>query len=347
MLAVQKVRPEPGIDLVEIAEIAAPGPDEVLVEVRAAGICGSDVHISEWRGDGYAAMAALLPITIGHEFAGRVAAVGRDVTTLKVGDRVTASPSIGCGACPACEAGRAAECAAHQGLGLSRPGCFAPFVLAPARVCLPLPQGLPDELGALVEPLTIGANAVRVGEVADGHRVLVLGAGPVAQGMAVFARLAGARQVVVTGFDDAPRLEILRQLGADHAIDLSLPGASDALAALAGEGFDVVMEATGAPQTIAQGLALLRRRGVFAAAGIHSAPAQLDVTQLVRRSLQLRGAYGAPMAVWRAVIEALSREPERFAPIITHRLPFSKALEGFALAQSRAASKVILVLKDD
>jgi 2-desacetyl-2-hydroxyethyl bacteriochlorophyllide A dehydrogenase len=347
MLAVQKVRPAPGIDLVAIPDLAAPGPDEVLVEVRAAGICGSDVHISEWRGEGYAAMAAVLPITIGHEFAGRVTAVGRDVTTLKVGDRVTASPSIGCGACAACEAGRAAECAAHQGLGLSRPGCFAPFVLAPARVCLLLPQDLPDEFGALVEPLTIGANAVRIGEVAEGHRVLVLGAGPVAQGMAVFARLAGAREVVATGFDDSPRLEILRRLGVDHVFDLSSPDAGEALAGLAGEGFDVVLEATGAPETIAQGLGLLRRRGVFVAAGIHGAPAAFDVTQLVRRSLQIRGAYGAPMAVWRAVIDALSREPRRFEPIITHRLPFSDALEGFALAQSRAASKVILILKDD
>ena len=343
MLAVQKTARGPGVMLVDVPEPASPGPAEVIVEVTAAGICGSDVHIYEWRGSSYDALEKSLPVTLGHEFAGRIAALGRDVISLKLGDRVTAVPSIGCGGCESCLAGKFNECGAQQGIGLSRAGCFARFVCLPARVCLPLPANVNDQLGALVEPLTIALNAVVTGQVGQGHRVLVLGAGPIAQGMAIFARAAGAKEVVVTGMNDKSRFGVFRQLRIDRLIDFADHDASEQLASARANGFDVVLEATGVPTTIQQGLQNLRHAGVLVTAGIHPAPAAFDVTQLVRRSLQIRGAYGAPLSIWRDVIAALQRKPADFSPIISHRLPFAQALQGFELAHKREASKVMLL----
>lgn len=343
MLAVQKTVRGPGVSLVEVPEPASPAPDEVIIEVAAAGICGSDVHIYEWKGSSYTSLERAMPVTLGHEFAGRVVAVGTEVTSLRPGDRITAVPSIGCGSCDACEAGRSNRCAAQQGVGLSRAGCFARYLRLPSRVCLPLPDSVSDELGALVEPLTIAMNAILVGQVGEGQRVLIIGAGPIAQGMAVFARAAGAKEVVVAGMNDSARFAVFRRLRFDRLIDFAHPSAAEQLALAKADGFDVVLEAAGAPPTIQQGVENLRHSGVLVVSGIHPGAATFDVTQVVRRSLQIRGAYGAPLQVWRDVISALGRDPDAFLPIITHRLPFDRALQGFDLACKREASKVLLL----
>lgn len=338
MQAIQKTRPEFGLELREVAEPSAPGAGEVLIDVTAAGICGSDLHIYEWSG-GYEFVAPAMPVTLGHEFAGRIAALGAGVDGLARGDRVTVMPSVTCGRCKSCRAGDFDRCLTRTGIGMTRQGAFARQVLAPAINCVLLPATVDDELAALTEPLTVGARAVESGEIKKGDRVLVMGPGTVGQTIAVMARSAGA-EVTIVGKGDADRLVCLRALAFERLIDLQ----DKPLAEAVGPGkFDVVFEATGVPATINHGLGMLRRWGILVVCGIHASHAPVDLNRLNREQLQIRGSNRASRATWRRVVEMLAREGERLRPMITHRLPLSRALDGFELARQKVASKVMLL----
>ncbi len=338
MQAIQKTRPEFGLELREVPEPSAPAAGEVLIDVTAAGICGSDLHIYEWT-PGYEFVRPAMPVTLGHEFAGRIAALGAGVDSLGVGDRVTVMPSVTCGACAACREGDYDRCLTRTGIGMTRQGAFARRVLAPAINCVRLPAGLDDELAALTEPLTVGARAVESGDIKQGDRVLVMGPGTVGQTIAVMARAAGA-EVTIVGKDDADRLACLRALGFERLVDLQ----DKSLAETAGaERFDVVFEATGVPATINHGLGVLRRRGILVVCGIHASHATVDLNCLNREQLQIRGSNRASRATWSRVVEVLAKEGERLQPMITHRLPLTRALEGFELARQKVASKVMIL----
>lgn len=338
MQAIQKTRPGFGLELREVPEPSSPAPGEVLIEVAAAGICGSDLHIYEWTG-GYEFVTPAMPVTLGHEFAGRVAAAGPGVTTLKAGDRVTVMPSVTCGVCAACQARDFDRCLTRTGIGMTRPGAFARRVLAPALNCVRLPDSVDDELAALAEPLTVGARAVESGEIKRGDRVLVMGPGTVGQTIAVMARAAGA-EVTVVGKDDADRLACLKALGFARLVDLKDRPLADSVGP---EKFDVVFEATGTPATINHGLGLLRRWGILVVCGIHASHAPVDLNRLNREQLQIRGSNRASRATWDRVVEVLAAEGGRLRPMITHRLPLERALEGFELARQKIASKVMLL----
>lgn len=338
MKALQKTVPAFGAELREVAEPPAPAPGEVLLDVTAAGICGSDLHIYEWTG-GYEFVAPAMPVTLGHEFAGRIAAVGEGVRELAVGERVTVMPSVTCGVCAVCQAGEFDRCVTRTGMGMTRPGAFARRVVAPAVNCVRLPDRVDDELAALSEPLTVGARAVETGEVKRGDRVLIMGPGTVGQTIAVMARAAGA-EVTVVGKHDADRLACLRALGFARAQDLR----DRTLAELAGpEKFDVVFEATGVPATVNHGLGVLRRHGILVVCGIHAAHAPVDLNRVNREQLQIRGSNRATRVTWRRVLGLLAREGERLRPMITHRLPLERALDGFELARQKIASKVMIL----
>ncbi len=314
----------------------------MIVDVAAACICGSDLHIYEWT-PGYGFMAAAMPVTLGHEFAGRVSAVGEGVGAPAPGALVAVRPSVTCGRCDACARGDADRCAARRGIGVTRDGAFAARVRVPVANCVAAPQGLAAELVALAEPMTVSAEAVATGGVGPGSRVLVLGPGSVGQGAALFARAAGAAQVVVAGRDDAPRLACLRAMGFEAVVDVADRPLADALAPYLASGrFDVVIEATGVPAIVGPALDVLDTRGVLVVCGIHPHPASVDLTRLVRAQLEIRGSYRAPVATWPRVLDFLHVHAALAQAMITHRLPLDRALEGFELARTRAAAKVVL-----
>lgn len=300
-----------------------------MVEVAAAGICGSDLHVAAWS-PAYAFMTPALPVTLGHEFAGTVVALGPGATTPEPGTRVVVMPSVTCGTCAGCRRGGPDACTSRTGLGMTRNGAFARMVAVPAANCVAIPDTMSFALAALTEPLTVSWEAVRRGSVGPGSRILVMGPGTIGQGVALLARHAGAAQVVVTGFRDAARLEVLRSMGFTATIDMAEAGARDRLRDAARGGFDVVIEATGRPSTIADGLALLASGGILVVSGIHDAPAEFDATTLVRRNLQIRGSYRAPRAVWPAVVDLLAADPAGFAPMITRRVGLAEAPDAFA-----------------
>jgi threonine dehydrogenase-like Zn-dependent dehydrogenase len=341
MKALRKTRAAAGLEFVDVAVPEARSPDEVLVRVTATGICGSDLHVDRWT-PSYAFMAGSLPVTIGHEF------VGLATSGATMGRRVVVRPSVTCGTCAACATDNFDACQRRAGIGMTRDGAFAPWVRVPQRNCVPVPEGLSDELAALTEPLSISMQALRVAGDVAGQRVLVLGPGTIGQGIAVLARRAGAAQVVVSGFDDAARFDALRRMGFDALVDVSKGSLAELTAPyMDGAPFDVVIEATGVPETITDALALLRRNGVVVVTGIHSRPLQLDLTTLVRKQQQLRGSFRPPESDWPRVLALMAEVGDELMPMVSHTLPLSQAMEGFALAHGKQASKVLLMPEHD
>ncbi|MDO9435171.1 zinc-binding dehydrogenase [Hydrogenophaga sp.] len=342
MKSLRKVRPDRGLELRD-APMPVPGADEVLVQVKATGVCGTDLHIDKWTAS-YHFMTAALPVTIGHEFSGVVTALGEGVQGLKLGQLVTVRPSVVCNVCEACMAGRPDDCVTRKGIGVSRDGAFADFVRAPARNCIPIPDGVDAQIAALAEPLSVSWEAVRAAGVQPGDRVLVLGPGNIGQGIALFAREAGAAEVVVAGHGDAPRLQILRKLGFDQLIDFAEVPMSEALAKAATPRlFDVVIEATGVAAVIQPALQVLKSRGVLVITGIHSAPVAIDLAALVRKHHEIRGSYRAPEAAWPQVVAFMAHNQAMLAHMVTHTVPLSRALEGFELANNKTATKVMVL----
>ncbi|MGE5792864.1 MAG: zinc-dependent alcohol dehydrogenase [Bacteroidota bacterium] len=343
MKALQKTRPAFGLELRELPAPDSPGPGEVLVAVGATGVCGTDVHIYEWT-PGYEAMAKAMPVTLGHEFAGTVAAIGPGVEGIAAGALVAVRPSIVCGRCAACVAGDSDGCTNRVGLGVTRNGGLQPLVVAPAENCVAVPAALDVGIAALAEPMTVCAEAVDTGGVGAGDRVLVLGPGNIGQGVALFARAAGAAEVVIVGKDDAPRLGCLRAMGFDDTVDVGDRTLEEALAPYLAQGkFDVVIEATGVPAIVQQGLNVLRKRGVLVVVGIHPGPVGINLTRLVRDHQQIRGSYRAPLATWPRVIRFLAENARLARAMISHRLPLERAIEGLELSRTKAASKVLIV----
>lgn len=337
MPALRKLGPRPGVELARVPLPPAPGPGEVIIEVAAAGICGSDLHIDEWT-PSYAFLTAHLPVTLGHEFAGHVSAVGPGVTGWAIGTAVTAKPSAPCGTCAACQASRPDDCTSRRAVGLHQDGAFAPYVTCPATQLLALPPGLDPTLGALTEPLSICAAAIRNGEIGPGHRVVVFGPGTIGQGCALLARRAGA-EVTIVGLNDAARFATLRTMGFTRLIDLA-----DGQAALKAAGpFDIAIEAAGAPAAVNLALLSLRLRGTMVAVGIHATDVPTDLTQLTRRQLRLVGSARGTHEIWQETLAALAEAPDLYARMVTHRLPLTHALEGFAAGHRREASKVLLL----
>lgn len=343
MLAVRKTHAEFGISIDQIEQPPQPGPEEVLIKVAAAGICGSDVHVYEWTG-GYEFMESRFPVVLGHEFSGTIAALGENVHGLETGDPVVVMPGISCMRCSVCARGEPHLCPHKETMGLSRDGAFAPYVLAPALGCLRVPEGTDLKLAALIEPLCVGDNAAEVGEVTFGDTVVVLGPGTIGQAIIRSACWRGASRVIAVGMNDASRLEIAQAMGATHVIDLAQVSSLEAgvKAVTGGAPVDVVIEATGHSSSISDGFRILRKGGILVTAGIHSKPVSFDITSMVRNKQQLRGAHGSKRSSWEKMINVISLKPEEIRPMVSLELGLKDAEEGFKRCLTRDVSKVIL-----
>lgn len=237
-----------------------PGPGEVLVAVRATGICAGDMYI--YRGTN---PYASYPIIGGHEIAGTIAAVGAGVAGLAEGARVVVEPFIGCGSCYPCRVGKSNCCANLQIIGAHRAGGFAEYVLAPAANIHPVPEGMALGLAAFAEPVAIGVQACRRGAVAAGERVLILGCGPIGLALIEVARARGARPVAVDLLPE--RLATARSLGAE-TLEAGDGLLERVLEQTAGEGAPVVIEATGAVPAIEQTVDLVAAGGRIVIVGL-------------------------------------------------------------------------------
>jgi L-iditol 2-dehydrogenase len=263
-----------------------PGPGEAIVAVRAAGICGSDVH-------GYVGTTGRRRpgVVMGHEASGVVSSVGSGVTSISVGDRVALRSIETCGRCEPCRAGRPSICADRRGLGMHLDGAYADAARLPATMLLPLHDDVTFEQGALIEPLAVAMHAVNLTPLELMDRVVVVGAGAIGLLTLLAARLRGAGTIVVTD-RSAHRLEMARALGADATVDVD---AGDPVGAvrdvLGGSGADAVFEAVGVSATVEQSLAVARLGGQVTWLGNLAPRVELAMQDLVTKELTLRGSY--------------------------------------------------------
>ncbi|NVK41359.1 MAG: alcohol dehydrogenase catalytic domain-containing protein [Oceanospirillaceae bacterium] len=341
MLALRKIGPEPGVELVDVPAPKMPTAGEALISVAAAGICGSDLHVHEWT-PSYEWMRNSLPLTLGHEFSGTILAVGEGDRSFKPGDRVVVRPSITCGVCPECQVGRPDDCTHRDSIGMLRDGAFAQQVLVPLKNCLPIPEGLPDEIAALAEPFTIAAQAINTADLQPGQKVAVFGPGTIGEAIAVLARARGS-DVVVIGKGDAFRLTSLAEMGISQTLDLDDEDLFEGVARYGDGGkFDVVFEAAGSSHAVNSGLAILKNNGCIVVAGILSAPVEMDLTAVVRKQQKIKGSFRPAEKVWPEMIDFLAEHHEMLKPMVSHVVSIEEGLKGFDLAFDKSATKVMI-----
>ncbi|MEM9756585.1 MAG: L-threonine 3-dehydrogenase [Pseudomonadota bacterium] len=338
MRALVKARPEPGLWMQEV-EVPDPGPGEVLIRVRKSAICGTDAHI--WKWDAWSAATVSVPMVVGHEFMGEVAANGPGAANFRVGQRVSGEGHIVCGHCRNCRAGRGHLCRNTKGVGVQRPGSFAEYLVLPEANVVPIPDDVPDDIAAILDPL---GNAVHTALSFDlvGEDVLVTGAGPIGIMGALVAEQIGARKVVIT--DIAPyRLDLARNLGLSHVVDASTSDLREVMADIGmTEGFDVGLEMSGAAAALRQMIDVMNTGGKIALLGIAPTEFAVDWNRIIFKMLHVKGIYGREMyETWYKMI-ALIQSGLDLSSIITHRLRIDDFADGFAAMLDGRAGKVVL-----
>ena len=343
VLAIMKTKPEPGIELRPF-RVPAPQAGEVIVRVGAAGLCGSDLHIYKWS-SGYEWMEKLMPLVLGHEFAGEVVAAGENAASL-LGKRVVVRHILPCGKCKTCVSGRSYLCQVcrPKALGLRRNGGFAVYAAVPADHCIPMPDDMSYELGALVQPMVLAANSAARAGVTLGDRVVVFGPGPIGLLTLAAARAAGATELVMIGTaGDEERLAIAAKIGATAILNAAERNPVQAVRELFGEdGADVVFEATGAPETVVQGMHMLRPGGTFGVIGIHQKPLVLDLKMFVRADLTMIGMHEGPVS-WERALALVHANADTLKHVITHRYPLEEAEAAFEAALHKRGAKIMFI----
>lgn len=346
MKSVVKTKRAPGAELCSL-EIPHPGPNDVLVKVKAASICGTDVHIYTW--DGWAqSRITSLPQTLGHEFAGEVAEVGSLVTRIKPGDMISAETHIPCGACLQCLTGQMHICNDVKILGVDINGCFAEYAVVPEVVCWKNDPSVPFEYATVQEPLGNAVYATLEGGGINGHSVAVFGEGPTGLFSTGVARVSGASEIFVVGRNRF-RLDIAKKMGADHAIFISeIDPVEYILEKTHGLGVDVVLEMSGAPAAIANAFKVVRKGGRFSAFGIPPHDVSIDYANgIIFKGVHLNGINGRKMfQTWFEVRNFLSSKRLDISPVVTHILPLENYKDGFDILTSPEAKCGKIVLKN-
>jgi threonine 3-dehydrogenase len=338
VLALVKTEPGPGLKLERVPKPAY-GINDVLIRVHKTGICGTDLHIESW--DPWAERTIVPPLVVGHEFVGRIEAVGSNVVDFAPGDLVSGEGHVVCGRCRHCLAGRRNLCAHTIGLGVGRAGCFAEYVVLPMTNVWHHWAGIDEEVGAIFDPF---GNAVHTALAFPvlGEDVLVTGAGPIGLMATAVAKHAGARFIVVS--EPNPfRRELAARMGATLVIDPREQSLSDAQAELGMvEGFDVAMEMSGNQSALRGALANMAHGGGVAILGIPTAEVSLDFNDVIFKMLTLRGIYGREMYETWYKMTVMLQSGLDIRPAITHRFPFHEFQAAFDAARSGEAGKVIM-----
>ena len=315
----------------EVAELPEPrvGPADVLVSVRACGICGSDVH-----GLDGSTGRRIAPLVMGHEAAGTIAAVGQEVHRWRVGDRVTFDSTVSCGDCCFCRRGQINLCDRREVLGVScgdyrRHGAFAEYVAVPARILYRLPDSLSFDRAAMIEAVSVAVHAVSLTPHEPGDTAVVIGCGMIGQLAIQATKVAGFGKVIAVDIDDA-RLEMARRAGADVALN---SGTTDMPAEVrertGGHGADAVLEAVGLTQSVRTAVACVRKGGTVTLIGNLAANVDLPLQEVVTRQIRLQGSC-ASAGEYPACIELLASGAIRVDDLITARTSLEDAAGWFA-----------------
>jgi threonine 3-dehydrogenase len=339
MKALQKSQPEEGLWMVQ-APVPELGPDEVLIRINATGICGTDIHI--WNWDDWAAATVPVPMITGHEFAGEIVEIGRNVTGLQIGQRCSGEGHVVGTESRQSRSGKFHLDPGTRGIGVNVQGAFAEYLKLPAFNVVPLPDDIPDEIGAILDPL---GNAVHTALSFDllGEDVLITGAGPIGIMAAAVARHAGARHVVITDIN-ADRLKLAEHVCRNvRTVDVSQEDLRDVIRELdMKQGFDVGLEMSGSQQALDQMVESLIMGGKIALLGIPPGKSPVDWSRIVFKAITIKGVYGREMfETWYKMIAMLQNGLD-VSRVITHRMSVDDFRDGFAAMKSGQSGKVVL-----
>ena len=338
MKALVKAKREPGIWMQDV-DIPQYGVNDVLIKIEKTAICGTDIHIYSW--DDWAQATIPVPMTVGHEFYGKIVELGSEVKGLNIGQRVSGEGHLTCGLCRNCRAGKRHFCRNTLGVGVNRPGCFAEFLSLPAANVLALPEHISDDQAAILDPF---GNATHCALAFDmvGEDVLITGAGPIGIMAVAISRFIGARNVVITDVNEH-RLDLARKMGATRALNIKYQSIRDVMDELdMVEGFDVGLEMSGNPMALNDMVKAMNHGGHIAMLGIPPQETLIDWNQVIFKSLMIKGIYGREMFETWYKMMAMVKSGLNISPVITHHFPIADYQQAFQVMASGQSGKVIL-----
>jgi len=344
MRALVKTKRAPGLELRDVAQPSC-GPTDILIRVRHAGVCGTDLHIADW--DEWARGRVKPPVVVGHEFAGVVAEVGSQAAgQFQPGQAVTAEGHIVCGHCRQCRTGNGHICRFTQIIGVDRDGAFAELIAMPAGNVMPL-DGIPTTIGAIMDPLGNAFHTVLSPDIA-GSAVLVLGCGPIGCFAVGIARAAGAASVIASDVNPV-RLDLARAMGAQVLLNAAKEDVVErVLAETHGEGADLVCEMSGHPTAVKQAFQAVRLGGRVQLLGLPKGDVSLNLSNdLIFKGVTVYGVVGRKMfETWNQMRSFLSSGLLDPTPVVTHQFPLEQADAALDAIRSGAAGKVIFDIGD-
>lgn len=341
MKAVVKTAPAPGSIELRTVPIPQIGPRDILVRVKAAAACGTDVHIRHWNAWAQARMHP--PVVIGHEFAGEVVEIGSEVRTVHVGDRVSSESHIPCNHCQICHEGNRHVCPNTQCIGVHRDGCFAEYIAIPEEIAFvyrdPL---LPWEQLALMEPFGVSVHGM-IDVPLTTRSVAIIGAGPLGQMGILIAKLAGAARIIVLE-PNRERAQIARDLGADAVID---PVSQDPVAAVKrltdGYGSHVAVDFSGSTAGLSTAMQYLRPEGQLTCVALPDQPISVNISDFGYRGCSIRGIAGRRMYEnWEQMRGLLARGID-LSPIVSHILPLEDFQKALDMTEQGTCVKCVLI----
>jgi len=340
MLAVVKAQPAPGADIRDV-KVPSISRTDVLVKVRVASVCGTDLHIYNW--DPWAQKRIHPPLIPGHEFCGEVAAVGDEVTSVKEGDFVSAEMHVNCGKCLQCRTGEAHICQHVKIIGVDADGAFAEYVRIPESNIWKIDPAIPLEYASLFDPLGNAVHTVLSGDIAA-KTVAITGCGPIGLFAIAVARACGATQIFAIEVSEHRR-KIARQMKADFVLD---PATDDVKTIVmdhtGGSGVDVLLEMAGHPDAIKLGFQILRLGGRVSLLGIPSRPVEINFAEdIIFKGATVLGINGRRMfQTWYQMQALLKAGKLDLHPVITDRIPMKDFSKGMERLKSGEAGKILL-----
>jgi threonine 3-dehydrogenase len=340
MLAVVKPEAKSGADIRQVP-IPTFGPNEVLVKVKVASVCGTDLHIYDW--DPWAQNRIKPPLVPGHEFCGEVAAVGKEVTSVKEGDFVSAEMHVACGKCFQCRTGDAHICQNVTIIGIDSDGAFAEYVVIPESNIWKIDPSVPADYASVLDPLGNAVHTVLAGEIA-GCSIAIIGCGPIGLFAIAVARAVGASTVFAVELNEHRR-KLAKAMKADHVLD---PAKDDVkkivLEHTHGTGVDVVAEMSGNGNAIRMGFDILRLGGRVSLLGTPTKPVELNLADaIIFKGATVQGIHGRRMyKTWYQMTELLKAGRLDLSPAITDRIAMADFSKGMARLKTGEASKILL-----
>ena len=339
MLAVVKSKPEVGIEIVEVPEPEIKR-DQILIEVKACGICGSDLHIYGWEPF---IRWVPLPRVIGHEIAGTVYKVGADVKEFGPGDRVVADTWGGCGNCYYCRLGRFNHCMYQVRLGQHVDGGMAKYVVVPANSLYKIPEGVDFQEASVIEPLGVILRAFERCDLKPGDDIAILGPGPIGLLGVMLAKANGASTIIASGLkEDKERLKYAKKFGA-IPVNAGEENIKDRVLGLTeGKGVDIVVDVSGGKGSLTEAANIAKRGGQIGVVGL-SPEGVFSPHIIVDKELTIHGSFRRQPSTWYRAIKLVASEVLDIKSIITHVLPLERADEGFQILMRKEGIKAILV----